>query len=472
MERRTLQYVAEACGGQLRHAAPSTTVEGVTTDSRAVRPGEVFFALKGDRFDAHDFLPAVHAAQAGAAVVARERAESAPANLPLVIVQDPRQALGQLAQKYRRDFSPAMIAVAGSNGKTSTKELIATVLRQAMPVTASRASFNNDIGVPLTLLSLGTEHRAGVIEVGTNHPGELRPLLELVEPSIGVLTSIGREHLEFFLDLDGVTREEGTVAEVLPKSGTFVLNGDCPHARTVASRTEARVVTIGRGAENQWRILGMEMHQNGTTFELSAPQREYSGIYRLGLLGFHQVINATCAVVVGSVLGVGRNLIEEGLRNCRGAKMRMELKQFGPLTVLDDTYNANADSMRAALRTLADYPAAPGARRTAILGDMGELGPHTQAAHEEVGKFAGELDLSILIAIGKNATLTAATARRSGVGEVMEYSSVEEAQPNLAGQFRPGDVVLVKASRSSRLERVVELIEKNFAEVKLAERSA
>ena len=253
MEPRPLYYIAQATGGELRHGSPEKMVTRLCTDSRLAEPNDLFFALSGERFDAHRLLPEV--ARRGVGVIVAERAKL-PADFndcAVIVVDNTRRALGRLGARYRRDFKLPVIAVGGSNGKTTTKDLIASVLRQKKSTLWSEASFNNEIGVPLTLLRLEGSHQAAVLEVGANHPGELAPLLQMIAPSHGVVTNIGREHLEFFGDLAGVAREEGTIAEVLPASGVLFINGDDPWSESVARRASARVVRIGFNEGNDYR---------------------------------------------------------------------------------------------------------------------------------------------------------------------------------------------------------------------------
>jgi UDP-N-acetylmuramoyl-tripeptide--D-alanyl-D-alanine ligase len=238
VETRSLKFVAEAGGAEIRRGAGETPVKNVCTDSRSAQAGDVFFAIPGERFDGHDFLNEVAAKGAAAVVVAQKKV---PAPLPacaVLVVNDVRAALGRLAAAYRRDFDLPVIAVGGSNGKTTAKELIASVLRQKLATLWSEASFNNDIGVPLTLLRLEKSHRAAVLEAGTNHPGELAPLVKMIRPKYGVLTNIGREHLEFFGDLAGVAQEEGWLAELLPADGKLFVNGDNEWRDLSGGRTE------------------------------------------------------------------------------------------------------------------------------------------------------------------------------------------------------------------------------------------
>jgi UDP-N-acetylmuramoyl-tripeptide--D-alanyl-D-alanine ligase len=452
VETRSLKFVAEACAAEIRRGAWETPVANVGTDSRQARPGDLFFAIKGERFDGHDFLNEV-AAKGVAAVVVEQK--KIPAPLPpcaVLVVDDVRAAFGRLAAAYRREFDLPIIAVGGSNGKTTTKELIASVLRQKLPTVWSEASFNNDIGVPLTLLRLEKTHQAAVLEAGTNHPGELAPLVKMIRPRYGVLTNIGREHLEFFGDLAGVAQEEGWLAELLPADGRLLVNGDSEWTEQVVKRTGAEVVRVGLGEKNDWRAKGIRLDKNGVTFRVEAPNPEYSGEYRINLLGRHQVTNALFAVAVSEELGLGRPAARDGLAECKPAKMRLQFWEAGGVRVLDDAYNANADSTLAALETLCGLPLQ--GRRVAVLGDMNELGGHSEAAHAEVGRRAAELGIGQLFAVGKMAPVMARAARDAGLARVMEFADVEAAVKAVKDFLKAGDVVLLKASRAARLERI------------------
>ena len=455
MDARSLSYIVAACSGELLAGPPEAAVLRVCTDSRQVRPGDLFIPIQGDRFDGHNFL--ADAAGKGATAVLVERARlGCAAGLPkpvgIVSVDDTRAALGRLAARYRADFSIPVIAVGGSNGKTTTKELIASVLRQMGPALWSEASFNNDIGVPLTLLKLERTQTAAVLEAGTNHPGELAPLLRMIQPQFGVLTSIGREHLEFFGDLAGVAREEGCLADVLPPSGKLFLNGDSDWSPALARRAQAPVVTVGFGGRNTWRARKVRVGEEGVRFEAEAPQAGFSGEYQLRLLGRHQVSNALLALAAGTELGATPEQARRGLFECAPPKMRLQVWEARGVRVIDDAYNANADSMLVALQTLADFPCR--GRRVAVLGDMAELGEHADAAHSEVGRRCAELGLNLLIAVGTAARGMARAARDGGLRETREFADVASASSGVPMLLEPGDVVLLKASRSTGLERV------------------
>ncbi len=451
-----MKFVAQACAGEIRRGSPETLVKNSCTDSRQAKPGDLFFAIKGERFDGHEYLDEVAAKGVAAVVVEKKKV---PARLPdcaVLVVEDVRAAFGELAAAYRKEFTLPVIVVGGSNGKTTTKELLAAVLRQKFSTLWSEASFNNDIGVPATLLRLDGSHQAAVLEAGTNHPGELAPLVRMIQPKFGVLTNIGREHLEFFGDVAGVAQEEGWLAEILPVDGKLFINGDNEWTEKIVTRTKAKVVRVGLGGKNDWRAKKIRLDKNGVTFQVDAPQKELSGEYRVNLLGRHQVTNALLAIAVGAELGLDRATLSEGLASCVPPKMRLQFWEANGVRVLDDAYNANADSTIAALETLCDLPLQ--GRRVAVLGDMGELGAHTEAAHMEVGKRAAELKIGQLFTVGKMSAATAKAARDAGLTRVIEFSDVEAAVRAVKNFLKPGDVVLLKASRASRLERIAETL--------------
>ena len=394
--------------------------------------------------------------------------------VPTLAVKDVRAALGKLAAAYRREFSLPVIAVGGSNGKTTVKELLASVLRQKFSTLWSESSFNNDIGVPMTLLRLEKSHQAAVLEAGTNHPGELAPLVKMIAPKFGIITSIGREHLEFFGDVAGVAQEEGVLAELLPADGKLFLNGDSEWADKIAARTKAQVVRVGLGEKNDWRAKKIRLDKNGVTFSVAAlcerrggdeearrsqtaaTSEDFAGEYRVNLLGKHQAVNSLLAIAIGVELGLTRDEIRDGLVACPPAKMRLNFWEANGVRVLDDSYNANADSTVAALETLCGLPLQ--GRRVAVLGDMAELGAHSVAAHAEVGRRAAELAVGQLFAVGKMAAVMAQAARDAGLMRVFEFAEVEAALNVVRSFVKPGDVVLLKASRAARLERIAEML--------------
>jgi UDP-N-acetylmuramoyl-tripeptide--D-alanyl-D-alanine ligase len=318
MEARPLKYLVEAVGGQLGHGDENTFFHGVSTDSRRVAPGDLFVALRGDRFDGHDYITEVE--QRGAITVLVDR--PVETKCAVVEVGNTRIALGKFATSYRRDYELPVIGIGGSNGKTTTKELLAAILRRHFAAIWSEASFNNSIGVPLTLLRIENFHRAAVLELGTNHPGELAPLVEMAAPRYGVITSIGREHLEFFTDVEGVAREEGVLGELLPTSGKLFLYDDSQWSNQIAARSAAPTCMVGMNVGNDWQAYDVCVLHNGVTFNVNGP---LPGEYRLRLLGRHQVGNALLAIAVAAELGVPAETIREGLAVCRSPQRRLQV---------------------------------------------------------------------------------------------------------------------------------------------------
>ena len=452
METLPLQFFADATGGHLLPGDGSAAVSRVVTDSREARFGDLFVALKGERFDAHDFIPDVVARGVTGVVVLESQLAKVPQGFPTLVVADTRLALGRMASAYRARRPVRMACVCGSNGKTTTKELLAAILSTGFRTLKSEASFNNDIGVPLSLLRLDPGHQAAVLEAGTNHPGELAPLVRMIAPQVGLVPSIGREHLEHFSSLEGVVDEESALGEALSAEGLLVLNGDYDASDTLAARTCARVLRAGFGPRNAWRARLTATRWESTAFHLDTSDADWSGPYVLGMPGRHMVANALIALAAAAEMGAGPEQARAALAGFSRAKQRLQWTELGGVRLLDDTYNANADSMLAALQTLSDLPCA--GRRVAILGDMAELGSHAEEAHREVGAAAAGLQLDIVVAIGRHASLTAGAAGSDRVS--LAFDGVEAALPAIRELVRPGDTVLAKASRSSRLERVIE----------------
>ena len=306
MEPRSLKYLAEAAVGELVQGDPQMRIARVCTDSRVVNPGDLFIALAGERFDGHSFVDEVAAKGVAAVVIERGKA---PAVLPpcgVILVAETRRSFVVIGARYRADFAVPVVAVAVSNGKTTTKDLLGTLLSQRGPAVWSEASFNNDIGVPQTLLRLEKKHWALVQEIGTNHPGELPPLIAMAQPQLGIITSIGREHLEFFGDVAGVAQEEGWLAELLPGDGSLFLNGDSEWTDAIASRSRAAVVRAGLNENNDWRATNLQLDEQGVTFDVQAPRAPWCGSYRVNLLGRHQVTNSLLALAAGAELGLTR----------------------------------------------------------------------------------------------------------------------------------------------------------------------
>ena len=447
---RPLQFVRDTCGGEPHGWETSATFRRVCTDTRQLQPGDLFLALRGENFNGNQF--ARQALEAGAVAVVLD--EPTAGAQPCLVVPDCRQALGQLGAAHRRQFDLPVFAIAGSNGKTSTKAMLASILREQFETLHSEASFNNDIGVPATLLRLEPRHQAAVIEIGTNHPGELAPLVEMAAPRFGLLTGIGREHLEHFGDLEGVAREEGWLAELLPAGGKLFLNGDGDWVPAMVNRCRASVATIGLDAGNDWRVTNLRVNKDGTRFVVHAPDAVFDGEYHTPLLGAHQAANAVLAIAAAEELKMDRATIVRGLAASPVPKMRLQWSERGGVRWLNDAYNANADSVRAALATLASLQVE--GEKYVVLGDMAELGEHAEAAHREAGSEAAGT-VNGLIAVGAMADITAAAARDAGLAQVSAVANAAAAAEVLRDWLQPGDLVLLKASRAARLEQLEEI---------------
>lgn len=455
MDEASLSELARMSGGALRGPAGggSVAVHRVTIDSREAGPGDLFVALRGERFDGHDFVAQALARGASAAMVSKGAAATGAPLAPMIFVDDTLTGLQTLAREYRGSRPVRTVAVAGSNGKTGTKEMVAAVLGMKYAVLKNRGNLNNHIGVPLSLLQLERRHELGVFEVGTNHPGELIPLLQMVRPMAGVITVIGEEHLEFFRDLEGVAQEEGVLAEILPTEGLLVLNADDPWSPAIAKRCRARIATFGFSRSADFRGLAIEVNAEGARFKAACHGSERD--INLQLLGRHQVANALAALAIGDFFGVDPEEAVSALEAVSPGRMRMERKVTpGGVLLVNDAYNANPSSVRAALQAMAEVSIT--GRRFAVLGEMRELGEAAGEEHHAVGRFAAERRFDFLLVVGEGAEGIAEGAREAGMSppHIERCAGPSAAAAFLAANARRGDAVLLKASRGVALERV------------------
>jgi UDP-N-acetylmuramoyl-tripeptide--D-alanyl-D-alanine ligase len=424
---------------------------GVSTDSRTIGPGELFVALSGETFDGHSFVSRARERGATAAIV--ERVVEGVDGLALVVVDDALAALARLARNHRRKFRIPVLAVAGSNGKTTTKEMIAAVLRTSRAVLSTAGNYNNHIGVPLTLLRLRGEHEVAVVEIGTNHPGELAALLKILEPTHGIITNIGSEHLEFFGSLKGVAREEGTLFRWLAGRGLAFVNADDQEAVRLA-RTVRKRFTFGFSR-------GLDVSGTGLAFDpLGCPEFRCGGKkvarsfpVRLPVPGAHSAANALAAAAVGVAFKVPPGKIRTALAGFKAVSKRMEVLSIAGITVFNDTYNANPDSVIAGLRALAG--AAVAGKRIAVLADMKELGTDGPAEHARVGAALSELGIEYLLTYG-----TAAKHYHDGARATfaVHYDQKNVLAEYLAELLMAGDAVLIKGSRGMAMEDVVSFL--------------
>lgn len=452
-----LSEVAAAVSGRCDPAVADRELAGIATDSRAVAPGSLFVALRGDRFDGHDFLGAVARAGAGALLVDRAGPQLPAGAPPRIEVDDTRRALGRLARWHADRCAARRIAVTGSNGKTTTKDLLHAALGSAGPAVASRKSFNNAIGLPLTLLEIEPETRFAALELGTNHPGEIAALAALARPEVGIVTNCSWSHVEFLRDLDGVVEEKGALLEALPADGVAVLNADDPALPALRERTRARVVTFGIRRPADFRAVDIRFDFRRLVVRLRG-RRVY-----VPLGGCHNVMNALAALAAADAVGVPLPAAIAALRRVQGPPMRLAPLRADGITLLDDTYNANPGSVEAAFRTLAATPAK--GRRVVVLGDMLELGAHATTLHGRAGELMSLVQDALLVAVGSHAHDVVAGALRRGLPEerALACADAPAAAALVPGLLRRGDVVLVKGSRGMAMERVVAAIRAGVA---------
>jgi UDP-N-acetylmuramoyl-tripeptide--D-alanyl-D-alanine ligase len=441
-------------GGELARGAGATRFAGVTIDSRNVPAHSLFVAIAGARFDGHDFLDdAMRAGAAGCVLRAGRKAPESAACA--IVVEDTTRALGALASGHRRRYDGPLVAITGSNGKTTTKEMCAAIFAVSGPCLKNEGNLNNEFGLPLTLLRRGAEHRSVVVELGMNHRGEIARLAAIAQPRVGVITNAGTAHIEHLASRENIALEKGDLVAALDADATAVLNADDPLVLAQAARTAARVLRFGRGELADVRADDVSATTDGRhRFALSAPQGKIE--VSVAGLGETTVPNALAAAAAALAAGVPLADIAAGLRDYRPVAGRLSpIALAGGGLLIDDTYNANPQSMEVALRTLARGDVS--GRRIAVLGDMGELGEYGTEAHRDAGALAAQLGIDRLFAVGQHAGEVVSAARAAGMDASALHAGrdwEETAQCALAA-LAPGDRVLVKGSRSMRMERIV-----------------
>lgn len=458
MEPITLAEAAAAVRGDLLGGGGAGTVTDVCTDSRAAAAGSLFVALKGERVDGHRFVAEVLRKGAAGAIIARPQAEALlaeTAGLPgrLLAVDDPLLALGDLARWYRSRFDVPVIGITGSVGKTSTKEVAAAILAQRGPTLCTQANYNTEIGLPLTLFGLGREHTAAVVELAMRGAGQIRYLAEIACPRIGVVTNIGTSHLELLGSRENIARAKAELLTALPADGWAIIPAADPFRALLESLSVAPVTTFGFAGEGEpdVAVANLEIAPMESRFTLVGLGERIP--VRLPLPGRHNALNAAAAAAAALRAGARPAEVAAGMEASRLPGMRMQVETTaGGVTLLDDVYNASPQSMAAALEHLQRLP---GERHVAVLGDMLELGAESRAGHREVGERAAAADL--LVTAGERAADIAAAAAEAGLAEerIVRCADAEEALARLRELLRPGDAVLVKASRGMHFERIV-----------------
>jgi UDP-N-acetylmuramoyl-tripeptide--D-alanyl-D-alanine ligase len=455
-----VEEILKATGGRLIQGDEKTAFRGISTDSRTLVEGELFIALKGERFDGHHFAIEALKKKAGGVIIEEERIRDIRWNgyrpSAVITVKDALRALGDIAREKRRKLGTPVLAVTGSNGKTTTKEMIAACLETAFPILKTKGNLNNLIGVPLTLINLTEQERIVVLEMGMNIPGEIRRLTEIAEPDVGLITNIESVHLEGMGSLERIREEKGELFRRMRQDGTILVNQDDPRVIGLASEFRGQKITFGidHPAEvmaKDIRLRGVE----GTSFTLMM-EGVTLGI-TLPLLGGHFVPNALSAVAAASLFGIELEKVKESLEHLSPSPMRMEvLHPEEGVTLINDAYNANPRSMELALEILSEMKGK--GRGIAVLGDMLELGEYSVEAHQLIGKRVAELSVDLLLALGEEAPVLVESARHHGLGS--ERARVVEGHTEaisiLRKTVRDGDWILVKGSRRMGMEKIVE----------------
>ena len=440
MKSYPLQKLAHAMSGSLLQGGEDCVISaGVSTDTRCLPVGALFFALKGENFNAHHFL--AEAVEAGAGALVLQDDSDLPEGIPVILVEDTLKALQDLAKWYRGELGIPVVAITGSNGKTSTKDYTHSVLSQKFRVNSTLGNLNNHIGLPLTVLATAANDEVGVFEMGMNHSGELAPLCEIGRPDVSIITNVGTAHIEHLGSRKAIAIEKGTVARVLSEKGTLLLPSDCDEVYDFRASTPARVITVGDG---EIRAENTVSGESGSAFDLTI---DGLGTKRtsISVVGRHMISNALLAAGAGYVLGLSLDEISAGLTNAKLTSGRLRRYLSNGLTVIDDTYNANPESVIAALETLASLPES--GRRIAALGMMAELGEHAVEAYPRIGRIARDLGVT-LVTVGDDA---------DKYGGDHHFQTHGEAATWLSNETSPGDIVLFKGSRMAAMDQVMKL---------------
>jgi UDP-N-acetylmuramoyl-tripeptide--D-alanyl-D-alanine ligase len=450
MNPLTLSQIAQFAGASVSSGDENLIIHKIGTDSRTIKPGEFFVALRGENFDGHDFVQSVAKSGATGALVDRNWNDFVPKNFALIQATDTLHAYQQIAANYRRSLTLKVVAITGSNGKTSTKDFAASVLARKFRVTKTEGNFNNHVGLPRTILEATADDEVAVWEIGMNHLGEIAALSSIAAPDAAIITNIGVAHIEFMGSREAIAGEKGALAEAVGPQGTVILNADDPFSKGIASRTRAKVVFAGT---TNGIVRAIEIRQSADGSEFTILEGAHRCRAQLPVAGLHMVQNALLAVAAGRAFGLSIEECAAGLAAAPLTKARLQIKQIGGVQFLDDSYNANPDSMKAALRTLVELDTQ--GKRIAVLGEMRELGAESERGHREVGETAASLTVDQLITIGAAAEAIAQAARAAGLNNVSTVASTREAADLLGEIVAPGDLVLIKGSRAAKTEEVI-----------------
>lgn len=460
MNPLSIEQIAKLAEAKLKSGDGDVLVERVSTDSRTIKKGELFVALRGENFDAHKFVEDVASSGTAGAIVDADWKGKVPGKFAIIRAKDTLLAYQNLAANYRKSLPLKVLAITGSNGKTSTKDFSASVLGRKFRVTKTQGNFNNHVGLPRTILEATSRDEVAVWEIGMNHPGEVAPLARIAAPDAAIITNVGVAHIEFMGSREAIAQEKGMLAEAVGKAGTVILNGDDSFTEEIAKRTSGRVIVAGI---NNGTLRATEIEQSSGGSEFTILEGAHRCRAQLSVPGLHMVQNALLAVAAGRAFGVSLEECAIGLATAPLTKARLQIKEVNGVQFLDDSYNANPDSMKAALRTLVELHA--DGKKIAVLGEMRELGSETEHGHQEVGQEAAALEIDQLIGIGEMGALIVDAAKKAGLEKSNTVESTADAAELLIDIAEPGDLVLIKGSRLARTEDVIEKFGRERARV-------
>lgn len=453
MRRMDISELAHAINGTV--IAGDGHVVGVSTDSRTIGPGECFFAIRGQRFNGHDFLTQASARGASCLVVDRQTTQGLPPGPAIIMVQDTTKALGDLARAYRRACDFKVIAITGSVGKTTTRHIIAHIASTVLRVHQSPRNFNNQIGLPIAILQAQPDAQVLVLELGTSGPGEIAYLASVAEPDVAILTGVWPAHLQGLKDMEALTYEKLSISQFIRPGGTFIVNADQLGILEKAAGMFPNVIGFGLSERSNIRAEDVVFQATGTSWRIN-------GIHlQMPLIGPGNLTNATAATAACLELGIGMEQIRQAISNVKAVEMRAQTRQIGAVTVINDCYNANPISMSNALQVLR-ITARPGQRRVFFCGDMAELGPYAQYYHTQLGQEILEASVDVLVAVGPLSRLVAQVAGNSSHIQAVWFADATEACQAVRVLVKAGDIVLIKGSRTTGLECILQAIEKTF----------
>jgi UDP-N-acetylmuramoyl-tripeptide--D-alanyl-D-alanine ligase len=453
----TLREIAKVAGGKLLRGDADLAVESLSTDSRTVLPGELFIPLVGERFDGHDYLSAALVKGVQACICQQEFTAKSAGFPNVVLVKNTLIALQKIAEAHRAKFKLHVVALTGSCGKTMVKELAAAIISTKYRTLASAGNVNNEVGLPLQVLNLLPEHEAAVLELGTNHPGELEVLCRISKPTAGIWTNVGMGHIGYFGSLEEIQKEKSALVKNIPSDGVMVLNADDPLVIATGKLCQCKVVTFGMDSPADYHAEEVTADAEGVHFLVNGVE------VKSGLIGKHSVSNILAALALAAEWGIDLHASAEAIAKVVPLGRRLLVVRLRGITLIDDCYNSNPTSLAAALQILHDHPAV---RRIAILGDMNELGAHAIAAHQAGGELAARLGIDRLYLTGDFAPYYQEGAVLAGMygGSIKLFANKEEMMSELLLDIYSGDVILVKASHAVGLETVSDAIKCNWGE--------